>query len=103
MEEPVELESKTFRLSPYHIRFLESIHSNLNEAERICLDRLIKQQSRKRFKTWNNSILLISIALIFFIFSVTITSSVLLSVITLLFGIFLAVYGILVGVLHIEI
>jgi len=103
MEEPVELESKTFRLSPRHISFLESIHSNLNEAERICLDRLIKQQSRSRIKNFNNSILIISIGLIFFIFSVTITSNVLLSVLTLLFGIFLTIYGVVAGVLHIEV
>ena len=102
MEEPIDTIHKTFRLSPRHLSFLESIHNNLNEAERICLDRLIKLEGRKRFKNWNNSIIIISIALIFFIFS-TISTDVLLSVLTLLFGIFLAVYGILVGVLHIEI
>ena len=102
MEEPEDTISKTFRLSPKHLGFLESIHSNLNEAERICLDTLIRQQNRKRFKNWNNSILLISLGLIFFIFSVT-AVDILLSIFTLLFGVFLTVYGLIMGVFNIEI
>ena len=103
MEEPIETDLKGFRLSQKHISFLESIHPNLNEAERICLDKLIKQRGRSRLKSYKGSILIISIALIFFIFSVTTIDNILLSVLTLLFGVFLAVYGILVGVLYIEV
>jgi len=70
MEEPQDTLSKSFRLYPKHITYLENVNENTSLALRMVLDENIRNEKRNNIKTSiDKSMIWICFGLMFFIMS----------------------------------
>lgn len=87
---------KSLGLYEKHIKLLEGYNENQNLAARMAFDELIrnhnKQDKQKKIDAFNNSIIIIALGLIFFIFMVISTNQIT-SILSLLIGVFLCIVG----------
>jgi hypothetical protein len=81
---------KSYSLLPHHIAFLERLESNQSLALRKALDELIKRQKKDKIL---NALMPLSLALIFFLVAY-IAIDIIVSIVSLGFGVMLSVVGI---------
>ena len=96
--EPEQLKTFSFKLYPYHIKFLEKINDNQSLALRTHLDSIIRVNKKIQMKQQLDSIMFfISIGLIFIIIALLGDSFI--TIISTMIGVFILTYGLIGGVI----
>lgn len=100
MEEPEEYIQRSFNISKIHLRFLEDINENTNLALRTVLNSIIRNNDKIKIKQILDEILLyVGFGLFFFMLSF-IAENILVTVVTMMLGVFFLTYGAIGGVIY---